>query len=112
MGVAKPTGGYAEGMLTPGGWPDVDEQAFYDRAQQYTVGLRQGPDLRDTSRSRRAEIFEAGIWSGTAADAANTQVGTLIDGMSTLQSGLVTVVTWHKYIAETVVTAKSDVADN
>jgi hypothetical protein len=30
MGVARPTGGYAEQMLDPGGWPDVDEQAFYD----------------------------------------------------------------------------------
>lgn len=112
MGLAKPTGGYAEQMLDPGGWPDVDEQVFYDRAQQYTQVLRQVTDVMEATRYQRAEIFDAGIWSGSAAAAANGELGTLLDQMVTLQNGLATVITWHKYVAQTVVQAKSDVTDN
>ncbi|WAC91699.1 hypothetical protein [Mycobacterium sp. Aquia_213] len=112
MGLAKPTGGYAEQMLDPGGWPEVDEQAFYDRAQQYTQVLRQVTDVLEACQSQRAEIFETGSWSGGAADAANTQLGTLIDALVTLQNGLATVITWHKYVAQTIVAAKSDITDN
>jgi hypothetical protein len=112
MGVAKPTGGYVEQMLDPGGWPDVDEQAFYDRAQQYTQVLRQATDVLGTCQHQQAEIFDGGIWSGSAAGAANGELGTLIGEMTTLQNGLATVITWHKHIAVTIVQAKSDVADN
>jgi len=112
MGVAKPTGEYAEQMLDPGGWPDVDEQAFYDRAQQYTQVLRQVTDVLETCQHQQAEIFDGGIWSGSAAGAANGELGTLIGEMQTLQNGLATVITWHKHIALTIVQAKSDVTDN
>jgi hypothetical protein len=112
MGVAKPTGGYVEQMLDPGGWPDVDEQAFYDRAQQYTQVLRQATDVLGTCRHQQAEIFDGGIWSGSAAGAANGELGTLIGEMTILQNGLATVITWHKHIAVTIVQAKSDVTDN
>src|SRR5580693_2529254 len=112
MGVAKPTGGYAEQMLDPGGWPDVDEQALYDRAQQYTQVLRQVTDVLETCRHQQAEIVDGGIWSGSAAGAANGELGTLSGEMTTLQNGLATVITWHKHIAVTIVQAKSDVTDN
>src|SRR5580693_4059566 len=112
MGVAKPTGGYAEQMLDPGGWPDVDEQALYDRAQQYTQVLRQVTDVLETCRHQQAEIFDGGIWSGTAAGAANGELGALSGEMTTLQNGLATLITWHKHIAVTIVQAKSDVTDN
>jgi hypothetical protein len=112
MGVARPTGGYAEQMLDPGGWPDVDEQAFYDRAQQYTQVLRQVTDVLETCQHQQTEVFDGGIWSGSAAGAANGELGTLIGEMATLQNGLSTVITWHKYVALTIVQAKSDVTDN
>jgi hypothetical protein len=112
MGVARPTGGYAEQMLDPGGWPDVDEQAFHDRAQQYTQILRQVTDVLETCQHQQAEVFDGGIWSGSAAGAANGELGTLIGEMTTLQNGLATVITWHKYVARTIVQAKSDVTDN
>src|ERR1700759_524117 len=112
MGVAKPTGGYAERMLDPGGWPDVDDQVFYDRAQQYTQIFRQVTDVLETSQVQRSEIFDGGVWSGSAAGAANGEFGTLVSEMTTLQNGLATVITWHKYVALTVVQAKSDVTDN
>lgn len=74
--------------------------------------LRQVTDVLEACQSQRSEIFDAGIWSGSAAGAANTQLGTLIDGLVTLQNGLATVITWHKYVARTIVQAKSDVTDN
>jgi hypothetical protein len=112
MGLAKPTGGYADRMLDPGGWPAADEQACYDRAQEYTQILLQVTDVLATTSYQRTEIFDGGIWSGSAAGAANGELGTLIGEMTTLQNGLATVITWHKYIAETIVRAKSDVTDN
>src|SRR5271167_350465 len=112
MGVARPTGAYAGQMLDPGGWPDVDEQALYDRAQQYTQVLRQVTDVLEACRHQQAEIFDGGIWSGSAAGAANGQLGTLIGEMQTLQYGLTTVITWHKHIAVTIMQVKSDVTDN
>lgn len=112
MSLAKPSGGYAEQMIDPGGWPDVDEQACYERAQQYTQVLRQVTDVLEACQSQRSEIFDTGIWSGSAAGAANAALGTLIDGLVTLQNGLATVITWHKYVARTIVQAKSDVIDN
>ncbi|WP_293319522.1 secretion protein EspK [Mycobacterium sp.] len=112
LGVAKPTGGYAEPMIDPGGWPDVDEQIFYDRAQQYTRVLHQLTGVLETCQHQRAEIFDGGIWSGGAAAAANGELGALIDEMAVLQNGLATVITWHKYVAMTIVEAKSDVTDN
>ncbi|OBA61398.1 hypothetical protein A5647_11360 [Mycobacterium sp. 1100029.7] len=112
MGLAKPTGGYAEQMLDPGGWPAVDEQTFYDRAQQYTQVLRQVTDVLQAGQSQRAEIFDGGVWSGRAAGAANGEFGRLVDELVILQNGLATVITWHKYVAQTVLRAKSDVTDN
>src|ERR1700733_3805362 len=100
MSVAKPTGGYADRMLNPGGWPDVDEQVFYDRAQQYTLVLREATEVMDPCRYQRAEIFAGGIWSGSAASAADAELGELIDEMSTLQNGLATVITWPKYAGQ------------
>jgi hypothetical protein len=32
MSVAKPTGEYADEMLEPDGWVEVDEQSLHDRA--------------------------------------------------------------------------------
>ncbi|BBY23804.1 hypothetical protein [Mycobacterium stomatepiae] len=90
----------------------ADEQACYDRAQQYTQVLRQVTDVLEACQSQRSEIFDTGIWSGSAAGAANAALGTLIDGLVTLQNGLATVITWHKYVARTIVQAKSDVIDN
>src|SRR3984957_18941902 len=112
MGLAKPTGGYAERMLDPGGWTAADEQVCYDRAQEYTQILLQVTDVLATTSYQRTEIFDGGIWSGSAAGAANGELGTLIGEMTTLQNGLATVITWHKYIAETIVRARSDVTDN
>ena len=112
MRVARPTGGYAEQMLDPGGWPEVDEDVFYDRAQQYTKVLQQITEVLGSCQHQQAEIFDGGVWSGTAAGAANGELRTNVGELVTLQNGLVTVVTWHRYIAMSIVQAKADISDN
>jgi hypothetical protein len=112
MGIEKPTGDYAEEMLGSDGWPDVEEDTYYDRSQEYTQVLRQVTLVLETCQSQQGEIFEGGLWSGGAAGAANGELGTNIDELTTLQNGLATVITWQKYIYASIRQAKSDVTDN
>lgn len=88
MGMVRLTGGFAAGMLDGGGWPDVAEDAFYDRAQQYVQVLRQVTDVLDTLRQQRSEIFVSGLWSGMAAGAANGALDSSIDELVNLQTDL------------------------
>lgn len=112
MNIAKPTGGYAEQMLEPGGWPEINEAALYDRAQEYTEVLRQVTDILESCQHQQGEIFDGGVWSGGAANAANGELGTDIGELVTLQNGLATVITWERYAALSIVQAKSDITDN
>lgn len=112
MGMVKPTGGFAEAMLDGGGWPDVAEDAFYDRAQQYLQVLRQVTEVLDTFRRQQGEIFASGLWSGSAAGAANGQVDANIDELVKLQSDLATAITWQRKVAGSIEQAKSDIGDN
>lgn len=112
MGIAKPTGAYSEQMLEPGGWPEVDEDALYDRAVEYTQVLREVTDVLDTCRYQRNEIFGGGVWSGGAASAADGELGTNINELMTLQNGLATIITWDRYTAQSIEQAKSDITEN
>jgi hypothetical protein len=113
MSITRPTGGYAEQMLDPGGWPEVDEDAYYGRAREYTQVLRQVTEILETCRHQQGEVFfDGGAWSGAAASAANGELATNISELITLQNGLATVVTWQRYIAGSIVQAKSDISDN
>ncbi|WP_051465164.1 hypothetical protein [Mycobacterium genavense] len=79
MGMVRPTGGFAAGMLDGGGWPDVAEDAFYDRAQQYVQVLRQTTDVLDTLRQQRSEIFVSGlcrVWPPAPPTAHSTRAST------------------------------------
>ncbi|ORW87513.1 hypothetical protein AWB92_24120 [Mycobacterium sp. IEC1808] len=112
MGLARPTGEYAEQMLEPDGWPAVDEDAYFDRAQEYTRVLRQVTDVLENCRHQQGEIFDGGVWSGGAAGAANGELGMIVGELATLQGSLATVITWHRYIAGSIIQAKSDITDN
>ena len=74
MGMAKPTGGYAQHMIDPDGWPEIDEDTFHHRAQQYTLALRQITEALRTCQDQQAEIFDGGVWLGSAAGAANREL--------------------------------------
>lgn len=112
MGIPRPTGEYAGQMLDPGGWPEANEDAFYDRAQEYNQVLRKVTDVMDSTRRQQVEVFEGGVWSGGAANAANGALGANVNQMGTLQDYLATVITWHQHIAGLVAQAKADIGDN
>ncbi|MEE6134924.1 hypothetical protein SKC41_01095 [Mycobacterium sp. 050128] len=112
MGLAPPTGEYAVEMLAPNAWPESDEDVNFDRAEQYMRVLRQVSDVADNCRHQQLEIFDSNVWSGSASGAADSEVGTLVAALATLQNGLATVITWHRTIARSIIQAKSDIYDN
>src|SRR6185437_9907003 len=112
MGIARPTGEYAESMLSPGGWPDANEDSYYERAQQYNQMLLKVTDVLDAVKRQKIGVFEGGVWSGTAANAANGALGSNLNQIMTLQDYLATVITWHRHIGDLIVQAKSDIEDN
>lgn len=112
MSMLRPTGGYFDQLLEPGGWPEVDEDAFYERAQEFTQVLRQVTEVLESCQQRRTQVFDDGVWSGGAADAANGELGTNIGHLMTLQNDLATAITWHKYVAGLVVQAKLAIDTN
>ncbi|MHA7652231.1 secretion protein EspK [Mycobacterium sp. ML4] len=112
MGIAKPVGCYAEKMLDPDAWPEADEDIFFDRAHEWTKVLRQVTEVLDASRYQQAEIFESGRWSGSGAAAADGELRGNINELIALQNKLVTVITWQRYVAGSIVQAKSDITDN
>ncbi|OBF23139.1 secretion protein EspK [Mycobacterium kubicae] len=112
MGIPRPTGEYAGQMLEPGGWPEADEDTLYDRAQEYSQVLRQVTDVMDSTRRQQVEVFDGGVWSGGAANAANGALGANLNEISTLQDYLATVITWHRHIAGLLVQAKADIGNN
>ncbi|SPM38339.1 hypothetical protein MNAB215_516 [Mycobacterium numidiamassiliense] len=112
MGLARPTGDYAEQMLAPEGWPEAGEDANYERAERYMHVLRQVADVSDHCRREQLDIFDGGVWTGGAATAADRQLGTGVDALTALLEGLATVITWHRHIAGSILQAKFDIIDN
>ncbi|CQD17193.1 ESX-1 secretion-associated protein EspK [Mycobacterium lentiflavum] len=112
MSIVKPTGQYAEQMLGPNGWPQVDEDTFYDRAREYTRVMSEITAVLEACQHEQISIFETGVWTGGAAGAAGGELATRIDELTTLQRHLARVVAWQRDIAGSVVRAKSEIGDN
>ncbi|WAC93298.1 coiled-coil domain-containing protein [Mycobacterium sp. Aquia_213] len=112
MSIVKPTGQYAERMLEPNGWPQVDEGSLHDRAQEYTRVLSDITEVLQACQHQQIEIFEVGVWTGAAAGAAGGELATRIDDLTTLQSHVARVIAWQRDIAGSVVQAKSEIGDN
>ncbi|RFD27260.1 secretion protein EspK [Mycobacterium uberis] len=112
MGILRPTGEYAERMLDPGGWPDANEDTFYDRAQEFSQVLWKVTDVLETTRYQKSLVFDSGIWSGGAANAASGALGMNVNQLMMLQDYLTTAITWHRHIAGLIAQAKSDIGNN
>ncbi|MDC8984750.1 hypothetical protein [Mycobacterium marinum] len=112
MGIARPTGKYSGPMLDPNGWPEADEDTFYDQAQKYHQTLHKVTRVLETCRELRVRVFEEGAWSGAAANTTNEALGANIAQLMTLQDHLATVITWHRHTADLIEQAKSDIGDH
>ncbi|MEZ0350519.1 secretion protein EspK [Mycobacterium sp. pR1184] len=112
MSIVRPTGRYAEQMLAPNGWPQVDEDALYDRAREYTGVMSGVTAVLEACQHEQISIFETGVWTGGAAGAADDELATRINDLTTLQRHLARVIAWHWDIAGSVGRAKSEIGDN
>jgi hypothetical protein len=112
MGIARPAGGYAEQMISPGGWPEAEEAAFSARAEEFAGVSRQLGAVLDSSAQQKVRVFEGGIWSGGAANAANGALGRNIDQLTALKSDADDAIRWHNQIAGVIADAKSAITDN
>lgn len=112
MGISRPTGEYAEQMLDPGGWPDANEDTFYDRAKEFNQVLWKITDVLETTQYQKGLVFDSGVWSGGAANAASGALGANVNQLMTLQDYLATAITWHRHIAGLVAQAKADIGNN
>jgi hypothetical protein len=112
MGIARPAGKYAEQMISPGGWPEVDEATFAARSEEFAGVSRQLGVVLDSSAQQKMQVFEGGIWSGGAADAANDALGRNIDQLTALKSDADDATRWHNQIAGVIADAKSAISDN
>ncbi len=111
MGVAKPSGEYADEMLDPGGWVQIDEQSLHDRAQVLTTTLRQVTSALEGFQHEETEIFGGGIWSGGGANSAQGKLGDVVSDLKGVQDDLVKAITWYQNVADTVAQTKSAIAD-
>ncbi|MEX0580327.1 MAG: secretion protein EspK [Mycobacterium sp.] len=112
MGLARPAGEYAEQMISAGGWPEVDEATLSARSEEFAGVSRQLGAALDNSAQQRMRVFEGGIWSGAAADAANDALGRNIDQLTALKSDADDATRWHNQIAGVIAEAKSAITDN
>ena len=112
MGITRPAGEYAEQMISPGGWPEVDEATLSARADEFAGVSRQLGVVLDSSAQQRMQVFEGGIWSGGAADTANNALGRNIDQLTGLRNDADDANRWHNQIAGVIADAKSAITDN
>jgi hypothetical protein len=112
MGIARPAGGYAEQMISAGGWPEVDEATLSARAEEFAGVSRQLGAVLDSSAQQRMQVFEGGIWSGAAADTADGALGSNIDQLTGLRNDADHATRWHNQIVGVIAEAKSAITDN
>ena len=112
MAIARPAGGFAEQMISPGGWPEVDEATFAARAEEFAGVSRRLGAVLDSCAQQKMHVFEGGIWSGGAADAADGALGRNIDQLTGLRNDADDANRWHNQIAGVIAEAKSAITDN
>ncbi|KAA1246083.1 hypothetical protein F0Q45_23615 [Mycobacterium simiae] len=111
MGVEKPESPYAELMLDPGGWPEVDENDLYDQAKDYILVHKQLADVHSTCLQQMRQIFEGGVWSGDAANAAHSKLLDVSSRIERLVAELRSVYLWYLDMAALVMSIKEEICD-
>ncbi|QUR66523.1 hypothetical protein [Mycobacterium spongiae] len=111
MGIMRPLGPYAEEMLEPGGWPEVDEDELFERAQQFTEVRAQLVDVHSTCRQQMSQIFEGGVWAGGAAGAAHAKLLDYSLRLQELVTELEQLSEWHDQIAASITQTKLEIYD-
>ena len=75
MGKSRPSGPHAAEMTGPGAWPEADEDAFTDRADELSGVLSKVNAALSSWQGHQATIFNGvHVWSGDASQAAGAAV--------------------------------------
>lgn len=106
MGLAPPSGKYSGRMLNPGGWPDVDEDAFLTRAEILSSTLVQLSTALESWLSEHTEIASGGIWSGSSASAGSTTISKTIQSITQQQAAILTTITWYNQVFSQILSTK------
>lgn len=111
MAVLKPTGENVDRMIEPAGWPEINEDTLYNRAESLRGTLRDVTDVLKTWQDDQARIFGDQMWSGTASDAAQQAVRKNIEAMASLQHQLVKAITWYIQVAGFISSVKTKIVE-
>lgn len=113
MTVGRPGGPYADRLLDPGGWPNVNEDQLYDSATNCVHKLQDLTfDAAEPWSHHRSETFDEGAWSGGAANAADGRAGAIAGEFTAQQNHLVDAATWYNHVGGMVTQAKNTITSN
>jgi hypothetical protein len=113
MGKSKPSGPHAAEMTAPGAWPETDEDAFTERANELSGVLSKLDTALSTWQGHQATIFNGvHVWSGDASKAAGAAVEGAAKAMKDHARQLRGAIDWCKNAAATIVVAKDTITSN
>ncbi len=112
MGLGKPTGEYVEEMTGPYGWPDIDETVLLNRSTELLQQRDRLCWVIGKWRQHQGEMFSAGVWAGSGADAGNTAVESRITEMTSLQTHLEKSIAWYRVLVGIIEQAKMTITNN
>ena len=113
MGKSKPSGPYAAEMTGPGAWPETDEDAFTERANELGGILTKVDAALTTWQGHQATIFNGvHVWSGDASKAAGAAVEGATKAMQDHAEQLRDAIEWCKTAAANIVVAKDLITSN
>lgn len=106
MGFDQSTGKYADRMLNPGGWPDIDEVEFLHRAEALSSILQQLARNLESWLGEHTEISSGAIWSGNAAVAGSTAIDNDGRKMTEQQANILRTMTWYSQVFSQILETK------
>ncbi|CAM4236271.1 ESX-1 secretion-associated protein EspK [Mycobacterium basiliense] len=109
MTLMRPMGPYAELMLDPGGWPDVDEDHLYQRSRELMEMHAQVCHVYETCLLLQLRIFEPSVWSGATADAADGELQRWMRRIALLTRQLQELYVWHEETATATLELKDQI---
>ena len=112
MGIEKIAGEYIQEMTEPSGWPDIDENILFARANEL-LELRNAVSAAVDQWNREySSIFESGSWRGSGAEAGGSSIQTSLRAMSQLQNHLAKGYAYYNMVAGLVAQAKTTINQN
>lgn len=112
MSTGKYEGEFSEAMTEPAGWPEIDESLLQSRAS-YLLDIRSLVYTVELFwREEHRRIFERGVWTGSAAQAANSALEQNIAEMVSMQQHMAKGHAYYSMAAEVLSQTKAQINRN